>query len=167
MHADTISQLYREHAPALTAHCIGLLGDPAQARDAVHEAFERVMRVDNQDLDGGKRTVRYLYRTSTNVCIDHLRQRGVWRRVQPEVTHRAEQREKQEPRHAERDYARQLLRRCDRKTAQVGVMRFVQEMNQQEIAEQLGMSRRSVFNRLRKLAERAAELHGEEQLLTS
>src|SRR5687768_970240 len=97
MQAGEIEQLYRKHSRALIGHCTSLLGNVHQARDAVHEAFERVMRADLAELFEGSRAVPYLYRTSTNVCLDMLRHQSVWRRVEPEVTARAAERDTVDP----------------------------------------------------------------------
>jgi RNA polymerase sigma factor (sigma-70 family) len=161
MHGGQIEQLYRRHSRALIAHCSGLLGNATQARDAVHEAFERVMRADPAELLESSRAVPYLYRTSTNICLDILRHQGVWRRLEPEVTARAAQTEALAPGHEGRDWARTLLAGVGARTARVGMMHFVQGMNQQEIAAELGMSRRSIFNHLKKLSQRATELDEE------
>jgi RNA polymerase sigma-70 factor (ECF subfamily) len=161
MHGGEIEQLYRKHARALTAHCTNLLGNTNQARDAVHEAFERVMRAGALELFEDARAVPYLYRTSTNICLDMLRHQGVLRRVEPHMTARAQDSEAVDPAHERRDYARALLAGVAARTAAVGVMHFVEGMNQQEIASELGMSRRSIFNHLKKLEQRAAELDDE------
>jgi RNA polymerase sigma factor (sigma-70 family) len=161
MHAGDIEALYRKHVRALIAHCTGLLGNVSQASDAVHEAFERVMRADPEQLFENSRALPYLYRTSTNICLDMLRHQGVWRRVSPEVTARAVEAEKFDPEHEGRDFTRTLLSEVGERTAAVGVMHFVQGMNQQEIASELGMSRRSIFNHLKKLEQRASELDSE------
>ena len=158
MHGGEIEQLYRQHAPALIAHCTCLLGNASSARDAVHDAFERILRHKADPPVEGSHTVPYLYRTSTNICLDMLRHQRVIRRVEPQISARAAESDARDPAHTERSFARTLLSRVGSRTAAVGVMHFVHGMNQQEIAAELGMSRRSIFNHLRKLEQRAAEL---------
>jgi RNA polymerase sigma factor (sigma-70 family) len=158
MHGGDIERLYRQHAQALIAHCTSLLGNSSAARDAVHDAFERILRHTAEPPVEGSHTVPYLYRTSTNICLDMLRHQRVRRRVEPQIGARAADGDARDPSHTERDYARTLLAGVGSRTAAVGVMHFVHGMNQQEIAAELGMSRRSIFNHLRKLEERAAEL---------
>src|SRR5688572_5685887 len=109
MHAGEIEALYRKHARALISHCTSLLGNVNQAHDAVHEAFERVMRRDPAELFENSRALPYLYRTSTNICLDMLRHQGVWRRLSPEVTARAVEAEALAPEHEGRDFTRMLL----------------------------------------------------------
>jgi RNA polymerase sigma factor (sigma-70 family) len=158
MHAADIEALYRQHARALIAHCTGLLGNPSLACDAVHDAFERILRQQADPTAEAGHVVPYLYRTSTNICLDMLRHQRVQRRVDPQVGARAAELDARDPGHVERDYARALLDRVGPRTATVGVLHFVHGMNQHEVAAELGMSRRSIFNHLRKLEEEAADL---------
>ena len=51
-----------------------------------------------------------------------------------------------------------VLERCGEGGARVAVMRYLDGMSQVEIAQVLGITRRTVFNRLRKLARVADEL---------
>jgi RNA polymerase sigma factor (sigma-70 family) len=158
MQGPEVEALYRQHARALIAHCTSLLGNPSLARDAVHDAFERMLRHRVDPSADGAHVVPCLYRTSTNICLDMLRHQRVRRRVEPQVGARAAETDARDPAHAERDYARTLLDQVGPRTAAVGVLHFVHGMNQQEIASELGLSRRSIFNHLRKLEEQAAEL---------
>src|SRR5689334_16720275 len=116
MHGAEIEALYRQHARALTAHCTSLLGNPSWARDAVHDAFERMLRHLADPAFEGAHTVPYLYRTSTNICLDMLRHQRVRRRVEPQVGARASETDARDPSHTERDYARTLLDRVGPRT---------------------------------------------------
>jgi DNA-binding transcriptional regulator LsrR (DeoR family) len=51
-----------------------------------------------------------------------------------------------------------VLDRCGEGGAQVAIMHYLDGMSQVEIAEVLGITRRTVFNRLRKLARIAGDL---------
>ena len=161
MAAHPIEELYRRHARSLLAHCVSLVGNAALARDAVQDTFERVMRAHARELFDEERAVPYLYRTATNVCLDMLRHQTVWRRVAPQVSERAERAERVEVHHLERSFARKLFARLTPLTVTVGVMHLVEGMNQQEIASEVGLSRRSIFNHLKKLARHAQELEAE------
>lgn len=159
--ADTrgvaIGDLYQRHAPALLSHCRGLLGEAADAADAMHEAFVRVLN--RERFNPGNCSLGYLYRASTNSCIDLLRQRVVRRCAAAEIAARGLAAIAVSPRmHEDRECARLLLERCDHTTASIGVMHFMQEMNQVEIASVLGVSRRTVFNHLKRLERVAGEM---------
>ena len=55
--AAGIAQLYEKYAPAIYAHCRRLLGSSAAARDAMQEAFVRVL-LRNRDLAPGDEALR-------------------------------------------------------------------------------------------------------------
>jgi RNA polymerase sigma factor (sigma-70 family) len=65
-----------------------------------------------------------------------------------------------EGRHVDREFVAAVLDRCGEAAARVAVMRYVDGMSQVEIAETLGITRRTVFNRLRKIARIARDLLG-------
>jgi RNA polymerase sigma-70 factor, ECF subfamily len=159
MDAGGMAQLYERYAPAIYAHCRRLLGGNAAARDAMQESFVRVL-MRNRDLEPGDEALRYLYRTATNVCINVLRQRGVRDRAIPAIAARAASSEDRE-RHSDRQFVRLLLDRVDETGGAIAVMHFVDGMSQVEIAATLGITRRTVFNRLKQLERLAKELlHG-------
>lgn len=157
--AGGIAQLYEKYAPAIYAHCRRLLGSTAAARDAMQEAFVRVL-LKNRGLAPGDEALRYLYRTATNVSINVLRQRAVRDRAVPEIAARANRTESGEG-HADRQFVRMLLDRVDATGGSIAVMHFVDGMTQVEIAATLGITRRTVFNRLKALEKLAKALMSE------
>jgi RNA polymerase sigma-70 factor (ECF subfamily) len=154
--AAGIAHLYEKYAPAIYAHCRRLLGSSAAARDATQEAFVRVL-LRNRDLAPGDEALRYLYRTATNVSINVLRQRAVRDRAVPEIAARVAAAESPEG-HADRQFVRMLLDRVDATGGSIAVMHFVDGMTQVEIAATLGITRRTVFNRLKQLERLARAL---------
>ncbi len=59
---------------------------------------------------------------------------------------------------ADREFVIAVLERCGEGGAKVAVMHYLDGMSQVEIAEVLGITRRTVFNRLRKLSRIAGDL---------
>lgn len=161
MAAHPIEALYRAHSRALLVHCTHRLGNAAQARDAVQDTFERVMRAYARELVDDAHAAPYLFRTATNICFDILRHQTVWRRIAPEFGASAARADRVEPQHMQRDFARELFSRLGPLTVTVGLMHFVEGMSQQEIATEVGLSRRSVFNHLKKLEGHVLEMDGE------
>jgi RNA polymerase sigma-70 factor (ECF subfamily) len=156
--AAGIAQLYEKYAPAIYAHCRRLLGSTAAARDAMQESFVRVL-LRNRDLQPGDEALRYLYRTATNVSINVLRQRAVRDRAMPEIAARASKGMAGSGEgHADRQFVRMLLDRVDATGGSIAVMHFVDGMTQVEIAATLGITRRTVFNRLKQLERLAKAL---------
>ena len=154
-----LAALYQKYAPAIYAHCRRMLQSQAAARDATQEAFVRVLTrgpLFPHDEDG----LRYLYRVSTNVCLNQIRELKVHTRAAASLRARPSSSGSMEGRHADRDFVAAVLDRCGEAAATVAVMHYVDGMSQVEIAELLGITRRTVFNRLRKLERIARELLG-------
>lgn len=152
-----LAELYEKYAPAIYAHCRRLLHSPVAARDATQEAFVRVLARGPAEL-AGEDALRYLYRVSTNVCLNQLREQKVHERAAPAIMARTANLRSAEGGHADRQFVLALLDRCDHVGSSIAVMHYVDGMSQVEIAEILGITRRTVFNRLRKLEKIAAEL---------
>jgi len=102
--------------------------------------------------------LRYLYRVSTNVCLNLLRERNVHTRAAPALAANSSHVGSAESGLADREFVNAVLDRCGEGGAQVAIMHYLDGMSQVEIAEVLGITRRTVFNRLRKLARIAGDL---------
>lgn len=152
-----IAELYERHAPAIYAHCRRLLGSAPAGRDALQESFVRVLQ-HHRVLGPGDQALRYLYRTSTNVCINLLRQRSVRERAAPLIAAQITATQSNQPIPGDREFVRMLLEQCDETAVAVALMHFVDGMTQVEVAATLGITRRTVYNRIRKIERLAAEL---------
>jgi RNA polymerase sigma-70 factor (ECF subfamily) len=152
-----IAELYERHAPAIYAHCRRLLGSAAAGRDALQESFVRVLQ-HHRVLGPGDQALRYLYRTSTNVCINLLRQRSVRERAAPLIAAQITAAQSHQPIPGDREFVRLLLEQCDETAVAVALMHFVDGMTQVEVAATLGITRRTVYNRIRKIGRLAADL---------
>src|SRR5213080_3194493 len=63
----------------LTAYCYRMLGSPFDAEDAVQDAFVRAWR--NRERFEGRAAMRsWLYRITTNVCLDMMKGKERWAR---------------------------------------------------------------------------------------
>jgi DNA-directed RNA polymerase specialized sigma24 family protein len=74
--------LYQRYAPAIYARCYRLLHSEAAACDTTQETFARLFAHDSSVLIGDK-GLHYLYRVSTNVCFNQLREERVRTRAAP------------------------------------------------------------------------------------
>jgi RNA polymerase sigma-70 factor (ECF subfamily) len=149
--------LYQTYAPAIYARCYRLLHSDVAARDATQEAFARVLGHDRSVLTGDE-GLHYLYRVSTNVCFNVLREQRVREHAAPELALRASELASPERGHADRQFVAAILDRCDETAAAIAVMHYIDGMTQVEVAEVLSITRRTVFNRLRRLESLAADL---------
>jgi len=152
-----LGALYQKYSPAIYAHCRRFLSSPAAARDATQEAFVRVI-ARGVVLPREEEALRYLYRVSTNVCLNLLREHNVHTRAAPTLMANASHTGSAESGLADREFVTAVLDRCGEGGAQVAVMHYLDGMSQVEIADVLGITRRTVFNRLKKLSRIASEL---------
>jgi RNA polymerase sigma-70 factor (ECF subfamily) len=152
-----LASLYAKYSPAIYAHCRRFLQSPAAARDATQEAFVRVL-ARGVVLPREEEALRYLYRVSTNVCLNLLREHSVHTRAAPALAANVTQVGSAESGLADREFVNAVMDRCGEGGAQVAIMHYLDGMSQVEIAEVLGITRRTVFNRLKKLARIAGEL---------
>lgn len=157
MDGHDIAALYERHAPAIYAHCRRLLGSAPAGRDALQESFVRVLQ-HHRVLGPGDQALRYLYRTSTNVCINLLRQRSVRERAAPLIAAQINAAQSNQPVPGDREFVRVLLDQCDETAVAVALMHFIDGMTQVEVAATLGITRRTVYNRIRKIERLAADM---------
>ena len=81
---DAFEQLVRAYDQGVLRLALNLLRSPEDARDAYQEAFLRVFRsIHTFRFDCNFHT--WLYRIVTNVCLDQLRKRKVWKEESPVV----------------------------------------------------------------------------------
>ena len=157
MDVSQIAELYERYAPAIYARCRRLLGSSAAGRDALQESFVRVLQ-HHQTLGPGDQTLRYIYKTATNVCINQLRQRSVRDRAAADIAAQVSARSTRQPGLDDRELVQLLLDQCDDIAVGVAVMHFVDGMTQVEVAETLGITRRTVYNRIRQIERLAGAL---------
>jgi RNA polymerase sigma-70 factor (ECF subfamily) len=154
MDSAAIAGLYERYGPALYRRGLRLLGNPEDARELVQEVFLQFWR--NRDrFEGRSSPFTYLYRIATNQAIDRLRRRTT--AGQPVGVEKAEARtaspgpDRQV--NALMDLA-ELTAGLDEETLTVAVMSHVDGLTQEEIAEALDLSRRTVGKRLKRFHAR-------------
>lgn len=75
--ADAFDRLYRRHSTFIYNTCLGILGDPDDARDAMQETFVQLFR-SLPKFRGRSQFSTWLYRIAVNKCMDLLRGRPNW-----------------------------------------------------------------------------------------
>jgi RNA polymerase sigma-70 factor, ECF subfamily len=78
--ASELEQRLEQHRRELTGYCYRMLGSPFEAEDAVQETMLRAWR-GHERFEGRAALRSWLYRISTNVCLDMLSGRA--RRARP------------------------------------------------------------------------------------
>ena len=122
-----------------------MLGDKEAARDATQEVFGKLMR-DARKLESRDTALPWIYRVATNHCLNLRRNAG--RRGEealPELEMAAPETPDAVP---QRQLVQQMLARFDVQTQAVAVGVFVDGMEHEEVAQALGISRRTVARKL-------------------
>ncbi|HYV66653.1 MAG TPA: sigma-70 family RNA polymerase sigma factor [Myxococcales bacterium] len=147
-----MAELYKTYGPAIYRRCLRLLGDKEAARDATQEVFGKLMR-DAAKLESRDTALPWIYRVATNYCLNVRRNAG--RRGEealPEIEMAASETADAVP---ERELVKRVLSRFDAKTQAVAVGVFVDGMEHEEVAQALGISRRTVARKLERFVGNA------------
>lgn len=146
-----LGSIYETHGAGIRAHCGRLLGDSASAEDASQEVFLRVRRYAGH-LPGPAELRPWLFRIATNHCLNELRSRNVRARTAPQLNGGVTT--NMEDALAARGDARRFLERLPPRARAIAWLTFVDGMLQHEVAETLGVSRRTVVNYLNQVRAR-------------
>jgi RNA polymerase sigma-70 factor (ECF subfamily) len=144
-----LEALYRSYGPLVRRRARTLLGDDLEAQDAVQEVFVRVIGA-MREFRGQSQPSTWLYRITTNLCLNRIRDA---RRRRERLARLGEgqagrsQPSQQAPVEA-RATLRRLLAHLPPELAEIAVYYHVDEMDQAEIANILGVSRRTIGYRL-------------------
>jgi RNA polymerase sigma-70 factor (ECF subfamily) len=140
------ADLYRRYGPVVYRRCLRLLRNRETASDATQDVFLKLVR-DLSRFQQGTPVLAWLNRVASNHCLN-LRRAG---------RHRGDGRPEGDlevleaapvTSHPDRALARQVLARFDETTRLVAVGVLVDGMEHEEVAEALGLSRRSVSRKL-------------------
>ncbi|MCA9540778.1 MAG: RNA polymerase sigma factor, partial [Myxococcales bacterium] len=154
--AQRLRHLYDAHAQQVYRRALRLLGNPADAEEAMQEVFIRAA-AHLDDLQHGF-AIRWLYRTTTNYCHNLMRDRRRRRELLDERGPRPE---------ADRRTPdalmtlRDLLARADEKEAQAVIYVYIDQLPQSEAADLMGISVRSLAYLLASFRTWAATQVGE------
>jgi RNA polymerase sigma-70 factor (ECF subfamily) len=152
MTEDRLTTLYRMYGPVIYARCARLLGDRAAAEDAIQETFLRVQR----HLDkapSSHEALTWVYRIATNYCLNELRDRKRRPHTQAEIPEISV--DSPDAVFADRDLVARIVRRSPDKVRAAAWLHHVDGLDQGEVARVLGISRRTVVNRLAEFADNA------------
>lgn len=146
---------YRRYGPALARKAERMLRNPEDAADVVHSLFVELLQ-----RRAGELTLPYLYRAVTNRCLNLIRDRAgrerLLARQEPALTGPA--RIRCDDQVIGLDLLARLGERLDRAHMEVLVCRYLDDMSQEEIAEHLDTSRKTVGKRLQRIREQVTEL---------
>jgi RNA polymerase sigma-70 factor, ECF subfamily len=151
---------YRAYGPALVRKAERILRSREDATDVVHALFVDLIPKWNRDVD-----LPYLYRAITNRCLNVVRDRGTRARLleREQAVAAPVGRVRLEDQVVGVGLIAALAERLDEGHLQVLVCRFVDDMTQEEIAEHLKLSRKTIGKRLDRIREEVIALRGQEE----
>jgi RNA polymerase sigma-70 factor (ECF subfamily) len=153
MEEESLDSAYRRWGALIFRRCLKLLGNSAAAEDATQEVFVRLMRHSGRlSTEGGY--LPWIYRVATNHCLNVLRDGARLELCDPAALPDAGE-DGAPGRFAARELTIQLLRRFDEETQSIAVMSLVDGMSRDEVAETLGLSRKTVGKKLGRFVERS------------
>lgn len=160
----TLESLHRRYASVVFDKCVRVMGNAADADDAVQQTFINAFRALPAFRDAGHGHLPWLYRIATNVCLKMIttrRKRGTTPLDDERQAIAAPRADPVATLHA-RAILEQLVDLVDEKTLAIFVAHYVDGLDQGEIAAELGISRRAVVKRLTALRAKASTLLGVE-----
>lgn len=146
--ADAIElvEVYARYGPLVLRRARAILRDPDEAKDAMQEVFVRVVER-RSELGSEASALHWMYRVTTNLCLNRLRQRRLHPVLDdPEailalVDGRAGA-------SADRSAVIALLDGTDDVTRQIAIYCYLDEMSLEEVAGLVGYSRKTVAKKL-------------------
>jgi RNA polymerase sigma-70 factor (ECF subfamily) len=133
-----------------------LLGDEAEAWDMVHDTFIKLLTSKGR-FRSNSDPVAFIYRVTTNVCLNYL---GAKKVRQAFVHERARADEEGfAPGVVEaRDLIYKLIGLLDDESLQIATLSFLDGLSQDEISNVVGLSRKTVGRKLRRVEDLASRL---------
>jgi RNA polymerase sigma factor (sigma-70 family) len=155
----SIEDLYRRHGAMVLRRARRILGNEEAARDAMQEVFVKVLR-ERESFRGEASPVTWLYKVTTNLCLNRIRDASRRRAL---LAQHAPPKEEAAGGPAPEDRAAiaRLIEALPEELREIAVYYYVDEMNQDEIAELAGVSRRTIGNRLEEFKAAARVALGE------
>jgi RNA polymerase sigma-70 factor, ECF subfamily len=144
-----IEELYRRFGPALFRRAISLLSDEPEAHEIVQETFLQFWR-GRKKFRRESSPFTFLYRITTNLSIDKLRRRRTaGNQMSYDDHHESQSGRLPDARIIAASEIAMLTQGLDDEVVTIGVMSLVDGLTQEEIAEALGLSRRTIVKRLK------------------
>ncbi len=148
--------IYRKYGAIVQRRAWGILGDEQSAKDAVQEVFIRAIR-SRENFRGEASVTSWIYRITTNYCLNVIRDRA--RRVEL-LAANAVAEVAFEPTTDSQIAVSRVLAQLPEELREIAVYFFVDQMNRDEIAALLGVSRRTIGYRLEEFRTLVRDITG-------
>ena len=149
-----VARLFREYGPAIYRRALRLLGNAADAEEALQDVFLKVLGGPGRFEEKG-RTLNWLYQITTNHCLNRIR--GGRRRRAMQDAWRAEPERQGATAPVDLTTLRMLLAEADGRQAEAAMYVHLDQMSYSEAAELLGVSKRTVGNLIERFDAWAAQ----------
>ena len=144
---EQLTELYKRYAPLIYARAKRIVGD--EADDIVQEVFMKLIKKTRNI----KNITAWVYRTSTNICLDRLRYKNrrdaLWKQKIQSMSKDYKEYDL-EAVISNKELCQKVLSTMKPKIQEVVVFVHIDEMSKQETASLLGISRKTVSKRLEK-----------------
>lgn len=160
MPTHDVGSIYRRYSSTVLRRALHFL-PRAEAEELTHEVFLRLLE-SPESFRGDSSPVTWLYTVTTRLCIDKLRSRNLhealilnncdtmWAKTDPGTSLEA------------RAFLGSLWRRIDQDLVMVGVLYYLDGLTTAQIGQMLGVSDRTIANRLDALTREAKKVTGED-----
>ena len=152
-----LAELYRKTGALVLRRCRFLLRDPAEAEDVMHDVFIRAMRW-GASLRQADMPLAWLYRTAERCCFDRMRMRAREPVADDESFADTISFPSGQMRLEAADIVEKYFRRLEPRLQQVALLHYVDGLTQEQIAEQMQWSRRTVGKKIKALRRSAQRL---------
>lgn len=149
-----VEQLYRRFGPMVLRRVRRFVQDEQEAMETVQEIFLRVL-THGESFRGEASAATWLYQIATRHCLTRLRDGGRRRELMEGRDEISWAPTVSRPTQEHVALVRSLWRVLDPQLVEIGVYYYLDGMSHEEIAEVLGVSRRTVGNRLAELSASA------------
>lgn len=139
-----IEELYARYAPVVHRRARAVVGRDADAWDVVQEVFERMLK-NAAEFRAQARPMTWVYRITTNVALNLLRSRGI---REPEGSEAAEPSAELSGLVEARQMLVRLSETLEPRELAVVAMTVIDGLTQEEIADALGLSRKTINREL-------------------
>jgi len=148
-----LTELYERHYEAVFRAALRVTGNPADAEDVLQTVFLRVLsrRKDVEGVDDAPLTAAYFRRAAVNAAVDVLRRRQLRAAAvyDDEAPHAAS-----EPPFLLKERLRRAIAALDSEDASLFLLRHVEGLSNEELAEMFAIEKNNVAVRLHRIRQR-------------
>ena len=153
------AELFDRYSPLVMRRATAILGDEDEAKDVLQDVFLKVFVQESYEERG--RTAAWLYRITTNFCLNRIRDSGRQRALRER--HLGDRSSIASPDLERVLLVREILSAIEEREAQAAIYVYVDGMSHREAAEMIGVSKRTIGNLLERFQQAANARLGEKK----